>query len=103
MHEDIRRWIEQQEEKEHKHPATLEDYMDAFMIATQMTDMELIKEVSIRRFNRIVEKTISRESYTIQMTASMSGFVTFKGEISHWLHTEKKNSIFEKYFKEIKS
>ena len=103
IHEDIRRWIAKQEEKENKTPATLEDYLDAFTLATQMTDMEKIKEIPIRRFNRIVEKTISRESYTIQMTASMSGFVTFKGEISHWLHTEKKNSIFEKYFKEMKS
>ena len=36
------------------------------------------------------------------MTASMSGFVTFKGKIDHWITVNKKNSIYDKYFKEVK-
>ena len=99
IHEDIRKWIAEQETKEDNSPATLEDYKEAFMLSLHIADESVINNVTIRRFNRIVEKTIVRENYNIQATASMSGFVTFKGEIDHWLHIEKKNNIFNKYFK----
>lgn len=101
IHEDIRKWIAEQEAKEDKTPATIEDYLDAFILSAHIADENIIKQVSIRRFNRIIEKSLMRENYDIQKTASMSGFVTFKGEIEHWLHIEKKNVIFNKYFKEL--
>lgn len=102
VHEDIRKWIAKQEEKEKSTPATLEDYMDAFILSTHIVDENIIKQLSIRRFNRIIDKSITRENYNIQATASLSGFVSFKGKIEHWLHIEKKNGIFDKYFKELK-
>ena len=101
VHEDIRQWITEQQAKEDGEPATLEDYKEAFMLSLHIADESVINNVTIRRFNRIVEKTITRENYNIQMTASMSGFVTFKGKIDHWLHIEKKNRIFDKYFKTL--
>lgn len=103
VHEDIRKWIvEQESEEKNKQSPSLEDNMEAFMIEMGNCDIEAFKQVPMRRFNRIVRKILSRENYTIQMTASMSGFVTFKGEIEHWLTVNKKNSIYDKYFKEIK-
>lgn len=95
IHEDIRQWIAEQQAKEDGEPTTLEDYKEAFMLSLHISDESVIDNVTIRRFNRIVEKTITRENYNIQMTASMSGFVTFKGKIDHWLHIEKKNRIFD--------
>lgn len=102
IHEDIRQWIEQQEENDKSSSPTIEDYVEAFMLQTGSCDIENIKSVSLRRFNRIIEKMLSRENYNIQMTASMSGFVTFKNEIDHWIAINKKNSIYDKYFKELK-
>ena len=76
--------------------------MEAFMMQINSCKLEDFKVVPLRRFNRIIEKMLSRENYNIQMTASMSGFVTFKGEINHWITINKKNSIYDKYFKECK-
>lgn len=102
IHEDIRQWIAEQESVEKNNETTIEDYMEAFMLQMGSCDMEAFKKVPLRRFNRIIEKTLARENYKIQMTASMSGFVTFKGKIDHWISVNKKNSIYDKYFKELK-
>lgn len=102
IHEDIRKWIAEQESAEKSAQATIEDYMEAFMMQIGSCDLEKFKDIPLRRFNRIVGKILSRENYTIQMTASMSGFVTFKDKIDHWITVNKKNSIYDKYFKEVK-
>ena len=102
IHEDIRQWITEQESADKSPQATIEDYMEAFMMQMGSCDLESFKQVPLRRFNRIVEKILSRENYNIQMTASMSGFVTFKGKIDHWITVNKKNNIYDKYFKEVK-
>lgn len=102
IHEDIRQWITEQESADKSTPTTIEDYMEAFMMQINSCKLEDFKVVPLRRFNRIIEKMLSRENYNIQMTASMSGFVTFKNEINHWITINKKNSIYDKYFKECK-
>lgn len=102
IHEDIRKWIEEQESLDESSQSTIEDYMEAFMMQIGSCNIETYKKVTIRRFNRIVDKILSRENYNIQKTASMSGFVTFKGKIDHWLSTNHKNKTYEKYFKEVK-
>lgn len=102
IHEDIRQWIAEQESANKSPQATIEDYMEAFMMQMGFCDTESFKNIPLRRFNRIVEKILARENYNIQMTASMSGFVIFKGEINHWITVNKKNSIYDKYFTEVK-
>lgn len=102
IHEDIRQWIAEQESADKSSAITIEDYMEAFMMQMGNCDIEIFKQTPLRRFNRIVEKILSRENYNIQMTASMSGLVTFKGKIDHWLSVNKKNSVYDKYFKEVK-
>ena len=102
IHEDIRKWIAEQESADKSPKPTLEDYMEAFMCQMGFFDVEEFKKVSLRRFNRVIEKILSRENYDIQMTASMSGFVTFEDKIDHWIAVNKKNSIYEKYFKKVK-
>lgn len=102
IHDDILNWIAKQEKNEKSPTATIEDHIEAFIMETGQIDEDGIKKLSIRRFNRILGKIIARENYTIQATASMSGFVTFKGKIDHWLTVNKKNSIYDKYFNELK-
>lgn len=102
VHEDIRQWIAEQEKADKSPQPTIEDYTEVFMLQIGSCNLDNINNISLRRFNRIVEKTLSRENYNIQMTASMSGFVSFDKEIEHWLTINKKNSIYDKYFKECK-
>lgn len=101
IHEDIRKWLEEQEARDNTQYSTIEDYLNAFISVTHWKPQE-VKELSIRRFNGITDKFLSHDTYNLQMTASMSGFVSFKGKIDHWLTTNKKNQIYEKYFKEVK-
>lgn len=105
IHEDIRKWIAEQEamsQSNESPQATIEDWMEVFMLQMGSCNMDDFKSTAIRRFNRIVDKSLSRENYNIQMTASMSGLVTFKDKINHWMTIQRKNSIYDKYFKELK-
>ena len=101
IHEDIRKWLEEQETRDNTQYSTIEDYLNAFISVTHWKPQE-VKELSLRRFNGIIDKFLSHDTYNLQMTASMSGLVSFKGKIDHWLTTNKKNQIYEKYFKEVK-
>lgn len=101
IHEDIRQFIKEQETRENNPEITIEDYINAFISLTHWKKSE-IKEISLRQFNGIIDKSLSHDSYNMQMSASMSGFVSFKGKINHWLSTSQKNQIYEKYFKEVK-
>lgn len=100
IHEDIRKWISEQELKENSECSTIEDYLNAFITITHWKKNE-VKELSLRQFNGIIDKALSHDTYNLQMTASMSGLVSFKGKINHWLTTNRKNKIYEKYFKEV--
>lgn len=71
------------------------------MIQMKLYKLEEIKNIPLRYFHKIIEKSLLRENYNLQMTASMSGLVSFKGTINHWITINNKNKIFEKYFKEI--
>ena len=102
IHEDIRQWIEEQEKADKTPPITTGDYIEAYMIQLNINDLKEIKKVPLRQFNHIVDKFLTRENYVMRTTAAMSGFVTFKDKIDHWLVTNKKNSIYDKYFKELK-
>lgn len=101
IHEDIRKWIAEQESRDNTPCITIEDYLNAFISLTHWKPHE-IKTMSLRRFNGIIDKFLSHDTYNLQMTASMSGLVSFKGKIDHWLVSNKKNQIYEKYFKEVK-
>ena len=101
IHADIRKWLEEQESRDNTQYSTIEDYLNAFISVAHWKPQE-VKELSLRRFNGIIDKFLSHDTYNLQMTASMSGLVSFKGKINHWLTTNKKNQIYEKYFKEVK-
>ena len=66
--------------------ASLEDQLVAVMITTSLS-LEQIKELSIRKFAKILERVDHKLHYEIYLSASMSGLVTFKDKsfIKHWL------------------
>jgi len=74
--------------------AGIEDQMIAVMISTglKITD---IYDMTIRKFMKTLERIDHKMHYEIYLSASLSGFVTFKDKnaIKHWLADLKKNPL----------
>lgn len=102
IHNDIKKYIYEQEKASDDEVITSEDNMDCVMIEMKIYDENILAKMSMRRFNRFLTKIISRDSWKIQTTASLSGMVTFKEKIPFWLVNQTKKSRLEKYFKNIK-
>lgn len=76
-----------------KKMGSLEDQIICVLISTNL-NMENIKELSIRKFVKILQRVDYKLHYEIYKTASLSGMVTFEKEIDHWM-TEIKHDRFE--------
>lgn len=97
IHEDIRQWIEEQEQADKTPKMDIEDRIEAYMIIMKCCDINKVKQVPLRQFNRILDKAFSREHYCGALSNPM-----FDGKINHWVTDDNKgNSIFDKYFKEV--
>ena len=97
IHEDIRRWIEEQEKADKTPEMDIEDRIEAYMIITKCCDINKVKQVPLRQFNRILDKAFSREHYCGALSNPM-----FDGKINHWATDDNNsNSLFDKYFKEV--
>lgn len=80
--------------KQNKEKATIEDYIDSLVISLKLTD-EDIKQLTIRKFWRYIDRINMHDDYTIQKTGEMSGMVTFKEPIKHWMNSIQKVNEFE--------
>ena len=98
IHNDIKKYIEAEEANDKEPKATLEDCQEAIMLELKCSSVKEIKSMSVRRFNRLVQKILHRENYVICYSASMSGLVSFKGDIPHWLSKQRSNALIDKYF-----
>lgn len=67
-----------------KKMCSLEDQLICVLISTSL-NMEQIKNLTIRKFTKILQRVDFKLHYEIYKTASMSGFVSFKEEIDHWM------------------
>lgn len=72
-------------------PKDIEYQIMAVVLGTGMS-YEQVLDMTIRRFYIASELIESKMAYQMQMQASMSGFVQFKGEIPHYL-SESNNGI----------
>lgn len=77
-----------------KDKSTIEDYIDAYAVATKSTDEE-IANLTIRKFNRYIDRINMYDNYKIVSTASMSGMVTMKNPIKHWMSTINDKDQFD--------
>jgi hypothetical protein len=103
IHNDIKNFMVHEEKSDkNRIVSTNEDYMEAIMLDMNINHEQAVGSLTMRRFNRLLDKIISRENYKIQQTASMSGMVTFKFDIPHWLGKQRNDRMFDKYFKEAK-
>jgi hypothetical protein len=64
--------------------ANIEDYIDSLCIAMGYSE-EQVMALSVRKFWRYIKRYNLHESYTISKTGEMSGMVTFKEPIQHWI------------------
>jgi len=74
--------------------AGIEDQMVAVMISTGLS-MEDVYNLSVRKFIKALERVDHKLHYEIYLSASMSGFVTFKDKnaIKHWLSDLRKDKL----------
>lgn len=103
LHKDVRKYIEDTDKAEGEYSPTIEDYMEVVMMQLGIMDEKSFNDMSLRRFNRLLHKSLGRETYIMQKTADLSGFVKFKGKIKHWLEKEDPNARFEAMFKKAKT
>ena len=74
---------------------TLEKQEAAVITGSPYT-FETIKEVSLRKFTMLLRVIEARLQYEAMRSGEMSGMVTFKNPIQHWLYSNnKKKSIMD--------
>lgn len=74
-----------------KKPCDIEKQEMAVVIGSSLT-LEDVKELTIRKFFIALEMIDKKMNYVMQKTASLSGFVEFKEEITHYL-IEKEHTL----------
>jgi len=87
-------------------PASFEDTMLCLIISTNMS-LEQVKELSLRKFIKLLQRVDAKLHYQIYMTGQMSGMVEFKDKsiLRHWmsdLEKENKNNDVMVDFNQIK-
>ena len=78
-----------------KHSVSLEEIIISAMVGTS-ANIEDIKKMSIRKFFKLISMKDKEMNYKILTQASMSGFVTFKSPIQHYLETTDSNWLDDK-------
>lgn len=73
-----------------KKPCDIEKQEMAVVIGSSLT-LEDVKKMTIRKFYIALEMIDKKLSYTMLKTAELSGFVTFKEEIVHYLVEKEDN------------
>lgn len=75
---------------------SLEEQMICVLISTPLK-MEDIYELTIRKFEKILQRVDAKLHYQIYLSASMSGMVKFKDEnaIQHWMNDLTKDDRYE--------
>lgn len=98
IHNDIKQFIKEQS-KNNSDGMTLEDVRDAFMVSMRLTDIHVLDEMSIRRYNRMSAMLFNKDDYMMAKQAELTGFVSFKTPIKHWTVIDNKPHNLEKYLK----
>lgn len=72
------------EAKKNKEKSDIEDYIDSLIIGMKVTE-EYVSNLTIRKFWRYIKRINKHEDYEACMSGQMSGMVTFKEPIQHWM------------------
>lgn len=72
------------EAKKKKETSDIEDYIDSLVVDMKFTE-EYVSQLTIRKFWRYIKRINKHEEYQSFRSAQMSGMVTFKEPIQHWM------------------
>lgn len=72
------------ESKKNKDKADIEDYIDSLAVALKVTG-EYVSGLPVRKFWRYIKRINKHEEYNACRSGQMSGLVTFKEPLSHWM------------------
>lgn len=70
--------------KKHQEHADIEDYIDSLIITMKVTE-EYVSNMTIRKFWRYIKRINKHEEYNAYRSGQMSGMVTFKEPLQHWM------------------
>ncbi len=82
------------EAKKNNEKANIEDYIDSLIIEMRLTE-EYVSNLSIRKFWRYIKRINKHEDYNVCRSARMTGLVTFKEPIHHWMTTIEINDKYQ--------
>lgn len=82
------------EAKKNKEKADIEDYIDSLVVALKVTE-KYVENLTIRKFWRYIKRINKHEEYEAYRSGQMSGLVTFKEPLSHWMTTMEVADKYE--------
>lgn len=72
------------ETKKSREKSDIEDYIDSLIIEMKVTE-EFVSQLTIRKFWRYINRINKHDEYKACRSGQMSGMVTFKEPIQHWM------------------
>ena len=82
------------EAKKNKEKADIEDYIDSLIIGLKVTE-DYVSNLTIRKFWRYIKRINKHEEYEACRSGQMSGMVTFKEPIQHWMTSIEVTDKYE--------
>ena len=82
------------EAKKNKEKADIGDYIDSIIIGLKVTE-EYVSNLTIRKFWRYIKRINKHEEYEACRSGQMSGMVTFKEPIQHWMTSIEVTDKYE--------
>ena len=82
------------EAKKNKEKADIEDYIDSLIIGMKVTE-DYVSNLTIRKFWRYIKRINKHEEYEACRSGQMSGMVTFKEPIQHWMTSIEVTDKYE--------
>lgn len=82
------------EAKKNKEKSDIEDYIDSLIIDLKVTE-DYVSNLTIRKFWRYIKRINKHEEYQTYRSAQMSGMVTFKEPIQHWMTSIEVTDKYE--------
>lgn len=82
------------EAKKNKEKADIEDYIDSLIIDLKVTE-DYVENLTIRKFWRYIKRINKHEEYQACRSGQMSGMVTFKEPIQHWMTSIEVTDKYE--------
>lgn len=82
------------EARKSKEKADIEDYIDSLIINMKVTE-EYVANLTIRKFWRYIKRINKHEEYEACRSGQMSGMVTFKEPLPHWMTSIEVTDKYE--------